>query len=177
MARIPYFNIDQASPLIREMLSSRQMLNVHRIVAHGGATAEGFMTLGNAILRRSDLPAVLRELVILRVGALCGSEYEVFQHRRVATQAGVPPEQIEAVLSISKGNPSPSIFSPLEQDVLRYTDSVVRDVKASLPLFEAVASRLPPQQLVELTMTIGFYMLVCRVLENFEVDIEDPAPQ
>ncbi|CUR46482.1 hypothetical protein BN2364_2041 [Alloalcanivorax xenomutans] len=177
MARIPYFDIDQASPLIREMLSSRQILNVHRIVAHGGATAEGFMTLGNAILRRSDLPATLRELVILRVGALCGSKYEVFQHRRVATQAGVPSEQIEAVLSISDGSSFPSIFSPQEQDVLRYTDAVVRDVKAPQPLFDAVANRLPPQQLVELMMAIGFYMLVCRVLENFEVDIEVPAPQ
>jgi 4-carboxymuconolactone decarboxylase len=28
--------------------------------------------------------------------------------------------------------------------------------------------------LVELLMTIGFYMLVSRLLENLEVDIEDP---
>jgi len=31
------------------------------------------------------------------------------------------------------------------------------------------------RQIVELMMTIGFYMLVCRLLENLEVDLEQRA--
>ncbi|RYE52642.1 MAG: carboxymuconolactone decarboxylase family protein, partial [Hyphomicrobiales bacterium] len=42
--------------------------------------------------------------------------------------------------------------------------------------FDDVSSRLPHQQLVELMMTIGFYMLVSRLLENLEVDIEETPP-
>jgi alkylhydroperoxidase family enzyme len=173
MARIPYFDLDQAPPAFREMLANRPPLNIYRMVAHGGPTAEGFLALGSAILRRSALDPQLRELVILRVGALCGSHYEVFQHRRVAAQAGVPAAKIEAVLRQAQGEPEARAFSALELDVLRYTDSVVRDVKAPQALFDAVATALPHQQLIELMMAIGFYMLVSRLLENLEVDLED----
>lgn len=172
MARIPYFDLDQASPVIRDMVASRPPLNVYRMVAHGGPTAEGFLTLGNAILRRSELDPVLRELVILRVGALCRSAYEVFQHRRVAAQAGVPAPSIDAVLLQPEGSVPDGVFSDKELAVLHYTDAVVRTVKAPQALFDAVAAFLPPRQLVELTTTIGFYMLVSRLLENFEVDLE-----
>lgn len=176
MARIPYFDMTQASPAIREMMTVRRPLNIYRMVAHGGATAEGFLTLGNAILRRSELDPVLRELVILRVGALCGSHYEVFQHRRVASRAGVPPHQIEAVLQNTAGEVPAQAFSAQQLTVLRYCDAVVREVKAPAPLFDAVAQLLPHRQLIELMMTIGFYMLVSRLLENMEVDLEEQAP-
>ncbi len=174
MARIPYFDLAQASPAIRAMVAQRPPLNIYRMVAHGGATAEGFLALGSAILRGSALAPTLRELVILRVGALCDASYEVFQHRRVAAQAGVPAEKIEAVLRQPGGEPEPAAFDSLELAVLRYTDAVVREVKAPPALFDAVAAALPHRQLVELMMTIGFYMLVCRLLENLEVDLEDP---
>lgn len=172
MARIPYFDLDQASPSIKDLVSSRPPLNIYRMVAHGGPTAEGFLTLGSALLRRSDLNPQLRELVILRVGALCGAAYEVFQHRRVAAHEGVPTEKIEAVLSRTDTEPDSEIFTHLEMDALRYTDAVVRHVKAPVELFRALEVSLSPKQLVEMTTLVGFYMLVCRLLENFEVDIE-----
>jgi 4-carboxymuconolactone decarboxylase len=176
MARIPYFDLAQAPEGFQRLLSDRPPLNIYRMVAHGGPTGEGFLGLGSAILRRSSLPAPLRELVILRVGALCGSAYEVFQHRRVAAQAGVPAAQIEAVLSATDGEAPAEAFDPLAQQVLRFTDAVVRQVKAPADCFDALSAQLPHQQLMEIVMTIGYYMLVCRVLENFEVDIEDKDP-
>lgn len=174
MARIPYFDLTQATPAFRELVASRPPLNIYRMVAHGGATADGFLALGSAILRHSELDPQLRELVILRVGALCGSHYEVFQHRRVAARAGVPAAKIEAVLQNPAGEPVADAFTQAELNLLRYTDAVVREVKAPAPLFDAVAAALPPRQLVELMMTIGFYMLVSRLLENLEVEVEDP---
>jgi len=153
------------------MVASRRALNIYRMVAHGGPTGEGFLALGNALLRHSDLDPRIRELVILRVGALCGCAYEIFQHRRIATEAGVPGKKIEAVLDASKTDGE--VFTRFESDVLFYTDAVVHQVKAPEALFNALASVLPPKQIVELTTTIGFYMLVCRLLENLEVDLEE----
>ncbi|MBC7598625.1 MAG: carboxymuconolactone decarboxylase family protein [Polaromonas sp.] len=174
MARIPYFDLSQASPQIRAVVVNRPPLNIYRVVAHGGATAEGFLALGSAILRGSELDPQLRELVILRVGALSQAHYEIYQHRRVAAQAGVPVEKIEAVLQNADHAATCATFTDLEQAVLNYTDAVVRHVKAPADLFDPVSAALPPQQLVELHMTIGFYMLVCRLLENLEVELEDP---
>lgn len=175
MARIPYFDMNQASPAIKDLVSSRPPLNIYRMVAHGGPTAEGFLALGTALLRKSELNPQLRELVILRVGALCGAAYEVFQHRRVATHEGVSIEKIEAVLSRTDTEPDSEIFTRLEMDALRYTDAVVRQVKAPVELFRALEDSLSHKQLVEITTLIGFYMLVSRFLENFEVDIESPV--
>ncbi len=174
MARIPYFDLEQASPTVREQLRARPPLNVYRMVAHGGPAGEGFLALGSALLRQGSLDPVLRELIILRVGALSDARYEIHQHRRVATGVGVTAEKIEAVLIDPGTPPSDGLFSPLEAAALRYCDAVVRKVKAPTELFDRLAGELTHQQLMELTMTIGFYMLVCRVLENFEVDIEPP---
>lgn len=172
MARIPYFDLAEAPAELHALLGGRPPLNIYRMVAHGGATAQGFLALGSSILRHSSLPVALRELVILRVGALCGSSYEVTQHRRVAAQAGVPSTQVEAVLDHPQGGVDRARFSDLECRVLDFTDAVVRQVKAPPEMFDALAAQLPPQQLMEIVMTIGYYMLVCRVLENFEVDLE-----
>lgn len=176
MARIPYYDLSKASPELANVIKDRLPLNIYRMVAHGGNTATGFLALGSAILTKSDIDPKLRELVILRVGALCGSGYEVFQHRRVAAKAGVTAEKIEAVLADPKAPVDSPLFSKLELAVLHFTDSVVHDVKAPDHLFHAVAGELPHQQLVELLMTIGFYMLVSRFLENLEVDIEETPP-
>ncbi len=172
MARIPYLDLALAPPEFAELLAKRPPLNVYRMIAHGGHTATGFLALGSAILGKSTLDPKLRELAILRVGALSGAKYEVFQHRRVAARAGVPAEKIEAVLLA--GEPDAGVFDAFEVALLRFTDAVVRQVKAPDELFAAVAKALSHQQLVELLITVGFYMLVSRLLENLEVDIEDP---
>ena len=64
-------------------------------------------------------------------------------------------------------------LSDVEAEVLAYTDDVVKNVKASDATFQPLIGRLGPRQVQELTITIGFYMLVSRFLETFEVDLED----
>jgi alkylhydroperoxidase family enzyme len=173
MARLPYFDLKDAPPSIKALLEGRPPLNIYRMVAHGAATAEGFLTLGTAILRRSSIAPTLRELVILRVGMLCGSSYEVTQHRRVAAQAGVPAGKVAAVLESPVNGLPPEAFDELEFLVLRFTEAVVLQTKAPPALTDELARQIPNQQMMEIMMVIGFYMLVCRLLETFEVDLED----
>ena len=56
---------------------------------------------------------------------------------------------------------------------MAYTDDVLKNVKASDATFNPLLEKLGARQLQELTITIGFYMLVSRYLETFEVDLED----
>ncbi len=55
---------------------------------------------------------------------------------------------------------------------MQFADKLVRDVKAPDDMFDAMKAQLSTQALAELVLTIGFYMMVSRFLENFEVDIE-----
>ena len=172
MARLPLIEHDQLPLDLAEMVKSRAPLNLYRILPHSPPTARGFLALGSAILQKTSLDPQLRELVILRVGALSRASYEIHQHRRVAARVGLDPEKIGAALQ----ERDESCLTPFEQQVLRFSDAVVWQVKAPAHLYEPVATKLGPAGICELLHTIGFYMLVSRFLENLEVDIE-PAGQ
>jgi|GEM_PF-46553 len=171
MARLPFFDLDAVPGPLGETLRARPPLNLYRVLPHAPEVAEGFLALGGAILRKSSLPPALRELAILRVGALCDAPYEVHQHRRVARGAGVPEEKIEAALR----DPASALFDDRERAVLAFTDAVVRQVKAPEPLYRALTAHCTPQAQMELLVTIGFYMLVSRLLENLELEVEADA--
>jgi 4-carboxymuconolactone decarboxylase len=168
MPRIPYLPIDEMAPEYREMLKGRFNLNIYRMLPHAPTVATGFLKMGNAILRESELDPQLRELAILRVGILSGASYEVHQHTRIAKKTGLSEAKIAAIAQ----DPQGGVFSNLERLVLRYTDEVIHNVKASDALFRELHAMLNNRMIVELTLTIGYYMAVSRFLENFEVDIE-----
>ena len=169
MARLPFFDLDAVTGTLGDTLRARPPLNLYKVLPHAPEVAEGFLALGGAILRKSSLPPALRELVILRVGALCDASYEIHQHRRVARSVGVPDEKIEAALA----DPASPLFDAGERAVLAFTDAVVRQVKAPEPLYAALAAHCSAQEQMELVVTIGFYMLVSRLLENLELEVED----
>ena len=56
---------------------------------------------------------------------------------------------------------------------MRYTDDIVQNVRASDETFQTMEAAFSHQELVELTLTIGYYMMVSRFLETFDVDIEE----
>lgn len=172
MARIPYFDLEQAPAAYRELLGNRPPLNLYRMLPHAGPAALGFLKLGGALLRENELDARLREIAILRVGMLSGAGYEVYQHRRVARRVGLADEQIAAIVDRDGDR---SAFDEQERFVLDFTDQLVRHVKAPDAMFGEAQRRFPPRQLAELVLTVGYYMMVSRFLENFEVDIEPPA--
>ena len=172
MLRIPYLDIAQATPEYRDMLKGRYDLNLYRMLPHATTIAPGFLRMGGAILRESAIDPQLREIAILRVGFLSHASYEVHQHKRVARKIGLSDAKIAAL----ENDPESTVFSALEKLVIRYTDEVVRHVKASDALFNELLAQLDNRRMAELTLTIGFYMAVSRFLENFEVEIEPRPP-
>jgi alkylhydroperoxidase family enzyme len=141
------------------------------MLPHAGKAAEGFLRLGGALLRDNELDARLREIAILRVGLLSGAGYEVHQHKKLARKLGLADAKVAALAPGADA----SALDELELQVLRFTDEVFHRVKAPDAMFDAMRARLSTKALAELVLTIGFYMMVCRFLENFEVDIEPPG--
>jgi 4-carboxymuconolactone decarboxylase len=172
MARMPYFDLSQAPADYTALLGERPPLNLYRMLPHAGPAAIGFLKLGGALLRQNELDAGLREIAILRVGMLSGAGYEVHQHRRVAQRVGLAPAKIAAL--VAPGGDL-SVFDDTERFVLAFTDQLFHHVKADDAMFAEAQRRFTPRQLSELVLTVGFYMMVSRFLENFEVDIEAPG--
>ena len=169
MARLPLIERDQLPADLAALVAGRPPLNLYRILPWSAPTARGFLALGRAILSESSLDPQLRELAILRVGALSKASYEVHQHRRVAASVGLDPDKIAAALHERDELP----LAAFERELLKFVDAVVWQVKAPRHLYDAVATKLGAGAICELLHTIGFYMLVSRFLENLEVDIEE----
>ena len=171
MPRIPYYEVENATDKHAEFLDKlKPHLNIYRMLANSEAGLKGFVRMGNALLYRCELDAGLRELAIVRVGRLSRAAYEVFQHERIAREAGVAEEKIAALRDATIEAPA---FTDHEKAVLRYADDVVRNVRASDKNLKAIQAFLTPGAVVELTLTIGYYMMVCRFLESMGVDGED----
>lgn len=171
MPRIPYYETENATGKHAEFLGKlKPMLNIYRMLANSEQGAKGFLRMGNALLNRCELDPVLRELAIIRVGRLSRAAYEVFQHERIGREAGITEDKIAALRDATLEAPA---FTDHEKAVLRYTDDVVRNVKASDKTLKAVQAFLTPGALVELTLTIGYYMMVCRFLETLGVEGEE----
>jgi len=173
MARVPYIQAAQAHPEVRETFekiqsSGARILNLYRVVAHAPFALRNFLRLGNSLLTRTELPPKLRELSILRVARLAGSEYEWTQHVPIAREAGVTEAQIKG---IARWRRSPA-FSDEERAVLQYTDEVARKVRVTDETFDALRKHLDDRRIVELTLVIGNWGMVARVLVPLQVDID-----
>ena len=173
MARLPYVDPATAPEEVRTLLERLPVrLNVFRMMAHAEHDFRPLVGLGTAILGRQKLPAKLRELAILRVAALSPARYEWVQHAPIAKAVGASDDQVRA---LERGDVEAACFDPLERAVLRFTTEVVRDVRASDATFAELARRLSPQEIVELILTVGYYMMIARLLESTAVDLDPPA--
>jgi alkylhydroperoxidase family enzyme len=168
MARIPYFDRTQATGRAAKAYERLPKLNIFDMLGHCGELIDGFTKLGTQILNFSSLDPVLREIAIIRVGVLSKAKYELYQHERIARGMGMS----DALIAGIHEGPDAKVFDDLQRLIMAFTDDVVANVRASDATFEPLKARLTFKALQELTITIGYYMLVS-FLETFDVDIEE----
>jgi alkylhydroperoxidase family enzyme len=172
MAQLPYGDEGAASEETLKLLKSgRITLNVSRMIANSNAVFKYFNQLGGALMGRAKLDPKLREIAILRTAKVSRSVYEWTQHVPMARHVGVTDAQVAAMDNWQDAK----CFNDLERMVLRFTDEVAGNVKASHEALEVLKKRLGPAEIVELILTIGFWGMVARLLETTEVDLEDFA--
>ena len=174
MARVPYTRRETAPPKVAEMFAKMeaggfQLLNLYRAVGHCGEVGPAFIRLGNKILFQGKLAPKLRELAILRVGHLAQAPYEYSKHLAIGREAGLSQTQLDAVPDWTGAG----CFDAQERAVLAYTDEVSRHYRAQDATFAALEGFLDSEQLVELTVVIGFYEMICRVLEALQIELEE----
>jgi alkylhydroperoxidase family enzyme len=170
VARIPNFTPSEADTDKLALLKNLPPLNIFKIIAHAPyPIARRFVTFVGSVLSNGKLDPILREMAIVRTGIVCGSEYEVYQHRRISRGIGMPEEKLKA---LSVGSEA-TVFSETERLMLRFTEELAQQHKASESTFAALSKHLSNGEIVELTIVVGCYVMVSTFLSNFEVDIED----
>lgn len=178
MARVDFMTKDRADPKVREIMEKMEgngwpILNIFKTILNAPKIGPAFLRMGNAILEKASLSDYFRELAILRVGYLTQANYEWTQHVTIGLRCGVSQEQIDAIPAWSAS----TLFKSEDRAVLQYTDEETNDVRVSDKTFAAVREFLSEKEVVELTITIGFYNMVSRILESMQVELEDPEGQ
>lgn len=170
MARIAYNDMTELAPELAEEFAKRPPANIYRMLANGGSAALGFLKMGGALRFNGALTPMARELVILRTGSLCEAAYELDHHEAIARDIGMAEDKIRAAIGDGTGA---AAFDGFEAALLRFTDEVVLDGKASAAAFAALAEHYAPEELIETTLLIGFYMMTSRFLQTFDMDLDE----
>ena len=173
MARIKLLEKDEVHPMVREIFqktedSGNEILNLMKALAHSPKITRDLNRLGITLLLKGDLAHDLRELAILRVGHLAKANYEQTKHVPIALMAGVRQEQIDELSDWANS----AGFGAKERAVLQYTDEVAQNVRCSDKTFSKIKEYFSEKEIVELTVTIGYYGMVCRTLETLDIELE-----
>jgi len=171
MARIPYPDPASLEPEIADRLERMGSLNVNRMMAHAPTLMVAYSKLGAALLRKGSLEPTLRELVILRIGVLCESDYEWYQHVSVGRAVGLPDEKINAMKSGDF-----SSLSEREKLAVAYAEDIRRLGRVSDVVFDKAKAEFTPGELVELNLVAGFYIMTAGHLLTMEIEREDTPP-
>jgi alkylhydroperoxidase family enzyme len=168
MARIDYCDTSKSNERTKEILGKNRNANIFRMMAHSPSYFEQYCRLGGAIRHKGELDPVVRELAITRTGILCEAPYEIVAHKRIGKNVGVTDEQNEALENWQ----SATCFNDVQRAALAFTDEIVKLHKPTDATFNAVAAKLTPAALVELQLSVGFYIMTSKFLETFGIDMQ-----
>jgi alkylhydroperoxidase family enzyme len=171
MARIEYSDPAKASDRTREILGKNRNANIFRMMSHSPKYFEQYCRLGGAIRNKGELDPVVRELAITRTGILCEAPYEVVAHKRIGKSVGVTDEQNAALENWQVA----TCFDEIQRAALAFADEIVKLRRPTDATFNAIAAKLTPAALVELQLSVGFYIMTSKFLETFAVDMQPAA--
>jgi alkylhydroperoxidase family enzyme len=178
MARVPLLQ-EQDHPELAEVMQKYaagrrgRLINIYRMLLNAPPLAESWFNHSNTIRWKTTLAGRLREIIIIRLGHLVGSQYVLRQHvPSLALADGMTLEECDALADWR----ATKLFNARERAALAYADTMTRDIKVPDAVFADVKKHFNPREIVELTVLVGSYNMNARVLEALELDLEPSMP-
>jgi 4-carboxymuconolactone decarboxylase len=155
--------------LLEPMEKAGRLYNVFSTMGNHVALATAWMTFATHVLRRNSLPPRDREILILRIGWLCQSEYEWAQHVRIGKTEGLSDDDIRR---ISAGPDGPGLGDH-DRLLLKAVDELHADAFISDATWNTLAKSYDTRQMMDLVFTVGQYNLVSMALNSFGVQLDE----
>ena len=131
--------------------------------------SSAFLQLQAVEEKQTSLSDRVRQVLILSVGAVWKSEYELYAHSAVARKAGLSKESIRSLVS----GELPDDLSDQEKIAQRFARQISTEHRVEDALYREAEHAFGQQGLVDAIVLIGIYHSVCALLNAFEI----PAPQ
>jgi 4-carboxymuconolactone decarboxylase len=173
-ARITPLEPSEWSPEVRQWLdrsgSGRPVAAIYRTYGRHLAMDQPRTLVSEHIRQTSTLSPRVRELLIMRIGLLCRSEYEWAAHAPAGRRAGMADADVQRVIA---GPDAPG--NAAETPLLHAVDELYRDDVLSEATWNALSATLDTKQLLDVLITIGGYRMVSMALNTFGVQLEPGA--
>jgi alkylhydroperoxidase family enzyme len=172
--RIATIEPEHWTPEIRALLdptgSGRRVANVYRTYAHNVPLDRLRRGVSEHIRDATTLTDRQREILLLRIGVLCLSEYEWSAHERIGRQVGLTDADLERIVAGPEGAPA-----SLETALLRATDELHRDDIVTQATWDALAAEFDSRQLLDVLIAIGGYRMLSMAMNSFGVQLDPNA--
>lgn len=143
-------------------------LVLFRVLARDLRLFQRFM--GGGLLDKGHLTLRQREIVIHRVTARCGSEYEWGVHAALfAGRAGLDADQLRSTVH---GGPDDPCWGPEDRLLLRFCDALHAECTIDEALWTDLRAAFGDEAIIELLLLAGFYRTVSYLTNAFELPAE-----
>ena len=145
-------------PILQDMFDKRRamggaVINLTITAGHAPKFARASSAMAFAIRFETSTPRRLIELVIFRTAQIVGADYELNQHTPFMTMCGYTSRQIAEVADW----PRSTAFDERQRALLGYVEQMAHGGNVDDATFAALGRFFTPQQIVEISYTVGTY--------------------
>ena len=148
-------------------------LNIFGVLAHHPAMLKRWLVFATHILSKNTLNARDREILILRTGWNCRSQYEWGQHVLIGRECGLSDEEIERI----KTGPIHQSWSTTERQLLEAADELHKVQAISDTTWNGLTQSYSTEQVLDVIATVGNYHLVAMFLKSARVPLDTGVPE
>lgn len=153
------------------MTDDGQLIGPFNPYLYSTGITPGFLAWMQANSTHTTLDKQTHEVVILTVGAVWQSPYELHAHSAVARHVGVPEAVIEG---LCRGE-TPAELTPSQLVAHQFALQLVRDHRVDEQLYREAEDHFSSTTLVDLVYLVGLYLVTCALLNAFEIPKPEPA--
>ena len=160
-------------PILQEMFDKRRaqggaVINLQIATGHAPQFTRAAGAMAFTIRFDAKTPRRLLELIIMRTAQIVGSTYEINQHIPLMKMCGYSDAQI-AALPMWQAS---SLFDDKERATLGYVEQMAHGGDVDDPTFAALEKFFTPQEIVEITYTIGSYYANGLLTKALRIQVE-----
>jgi alkylhydroperoxidase family enzyme len=168
---------EKVGPLLRSMMPAGQPpIALFRTFGKNPEMTAAMREWGGYCLnRRLSVDMRTREIIIDRVTARCGCEYEFGVHVAFfGERVGLTTDQVR---SLAFGGADDACWAePGERAVIRLVDELHDTATVSQPLWDELSTMFTEPQLLDMLMLAGWYHAISFVASAAQVPLEQGAP-
>jgi len=160
-------------PVMQEIFDNSRarggsVINLQVATGHAPKFAQASRAMAFVIRFDAKTPRPLLELVIMRTAQIVGSAYELNQHTPFIKKCGYSDAQ---VADLSDWQAS-TLFDDKERALLGYVEQMAHGGEVDDATFATLEKFFTPEEIVEISYTVGSYYATGLVLKALRIEIE-----